>query len=177
MELEQLINEWQLEPLQPARNAQKEKKNVSPLIVSESGSKGSKFTPHPEGAFPAILLDIHDVGMVYNKAWDKNEHKADFYFFCGEYKEGKDGERFPLLVRDRYTLSLGEKSRLRKFLESWRGKKLTPDELKKLDLETLLGKPALLQITHNVSGDNTYANITSIMALPKGMTAPEKPEG
>lgn len=149
------------------------------IIVSEEGGgkAGTKFTPHPEGAYPAVLVDIHDVGLVYNKTWDKNERKADFYFFCGEFKEGKDGEKYPLLVRDRYTLSLGEKARLRKFLESWRGKKLSPDELKKLDLETLLGKPALLQITHNVSGENTYANITSIMALPKGMTAPDAPEG
>jgi len=36
----------------------------------------------------------------------------------------------------------------------------------------VLGKPAFVNITHAVKGEKTYANLTSIMPLPKGMPAP-----
>jgi len=57
-------------------------------------------------------------------------------------------------------------------LQSWRGRAFTPEELKKFDLVNVLGKPAFINVTHSVKGDKTYANLTSIMPLPKGMPAP-----
>ena len=37
------------------------------------------------------------------------------------------------------------------------------------------GAPALVQVMHNKVGEKTYANITSIMRLPKGQKAPAIP--
>lgn len=79
----------------------------------------------------------------------------------------------PFIVQKRYTLSLHEKAGLRKDLESWRGKSFTGDELQGFDLEVLIGICCLLNVPRNVlqvnrDGD-TYANVVSIMRLPKGV--------
>jgi hypothetical protein len=168
-----LIDEWQLETV-PVEAPTKEK--TMPIYASAGEGKKKKYTPHPEGVYPAVCVDIHDIGWVHNDRWNKDEHKADFYFYCGEDIE-IDGEKRPLLVRDRLTLSLGEKARLRKNLEDWRGQKFTDAELKKFDVEVLIGKPVMLSILHNVEGDDTYANVKTYMKLAKGMTAPSMPEG
>jgi hypothetical protein len=151
-------------------------------IIATAGS-GSTFTPHPEGAFPAVCADIHDLGMVEVTYKDvtKSQHKIDIYFYCGEDKQenGKpvllDGKPVRLFVRSRFTLTLDERGRLRPFLESWRGKKFTADELNGFDVERLIGAPAFLQVLHNENNGTTYANIQSIMKLPKGAEAPAVP--
>jgi hypothetical protein len=86
----------------------------------------------------------------------------------------KDGETksLPAVISRTVGLSLNEKSTLYGLLTSWRGKAFTPDELKKFDLGKVAGKPAFINVTHSVKGDRTYANLTSIMPLPKSMTAP-----
>jgi hypothetical protein len=66
--------------------------------------------------------------------------------------------------------SLHEKAALTKFLKDWFGRKLTDQENKSLDLESLIGRPASLVIGHEQSADGskTYANIKLIMAHKAG---------
>lgn len=80
----------------------------------------------------------------------------------------------PMVVSKEYTLSLHEKSNLRKDLESWRGKNFTDEELEAFDVSKLIGVPALLSVTHTTKGENTYANITSVSGLIKGMECPDQ---
>lgn len=136
---------------------------------------GGNFTPHPEGQFPAVCVDVVDLGMmeVTFDGTTKMQHKIDVYFYCGEQKP--DDESFPLFVRQRFTLTLNTNGRLRPFLEAWRGRAFTAEEEKGFDVEKLLSAPAFIQVTHNHVGDKTYANITTIMKLPKQMTAPAVP--
>jgi hypothetical protein len=86
----------------------------------------------------------------------------------------KDGETksLPAVISRTVGLSLNEKSTLYALLTSWRGRAFTPEELKKFDLSKICGKPAFVNITHSVKGDRTYANLTSIMPLPKAIPAP-----
>jgi hypothetical protein len=137
---------------------------------------GGNFVPHPEGQFSATCIDVHDLGLI-ETSWQgvpKLAHKIDLYYWSGEYRDGSDT---PLTVRMRFTLSLAASSALRPFLEAWRGREFTADELEGFDLETLIGAPALLQVTHRESNGKLFANITSIMRLPKGMKAPGVPKG
>jgi hypothetical protein len=101
-------------------------------------------------------------------------HKVDLYFFCDEYKETEGGEQMPLFVRERFTVSLADSSRLLPFIEKWRGK-LTKDQKDRFDLESLIGVGALIQVSHNDTEQGTFANIDSIMKLPKGTNAPPIP--
>ena len=82
----------------------------------------------------------------------------------------EDGK--PFRVSKRYTASLHEKATLRKDLESWRGRPFTSQELEGFDLENLLSIPCLVNIIHEKKNGQTYANVASIMGLPKSMAGP-----
>lgn len=142
------------------------------LIVRDGGKS---FTPAPEGQHSAVCVDIIDLGMV-ETTWNgktKQSHKCRIVFEISE--ENEQGQRHT--VREQFTASLSEKAALRKFLESWRGKPFTDDELKGFDLEALWCAPALIQVVHQARGDKTYANISSIMKLPKGVGRLEPSKG
>lgn len=83
------------------------------------------------------------------------------------FKEGQEPK--PVAISAEYTLSLGEKSKLRPVLEGWRGKKFTEEEAKDFDVSKLLGVPAMIGVMHNEKG---YAEIASISGLPKGVECP-----
>jgi hypothetical protein len=81
----------------------------------------------------------------------------------------------PLVISKEYTLSLNEKSNLRKMLASWRGKDFTEEEAKSFDITVLVGIPCMLNIIHKPKKSDptsVYEEIGSISAIPKGM----KPE-
>ena len=145
---------------------------MSPIIVSE-GSGSKNFLPHPEGAYSAVCVDVVDLGFVETSYGTK--HKVRAVFYGGEDTVGSDNETLPMLIFATFTASLHEKANLRTFLQSWRGKPFTEEELHAFDLESLVGAPALVQVMHNKVGEKTYANITSIMRLPKGQKAPPIP--
>jgi len=89
------------------------------------------------------------------------------------FKE-EDGPK-PLVISKEYTLSLHEKSALRKDLKSWRGKDFTPDQAQQFDITNLIGAACLITITHKPSKDGTkhYEEIASISNVVKGMEVPE----
>ena len=90
------------------------------------------------------------------------------------FKE-ENGEQ-PFVVSKEFTLSMNEKSTLRKFLESWRGKGFSDDEAKAFDITKLLGVPCMMNIIHKKSkdGQKTYEEIASVMPMPKGMICPDQ---
>jgi hypothetical protein len=69
----------------------------------------------------------------------------------------------------------GTKSKLRSYLESWRGKPFTQEEANDFDIFSVCGRSCMLNIVHkpNQDGTRTYANISAVAPLPKGMTAPQ----
>ena len=53
---------------------------------------------------------------------------------------------------------------------SWRGREFTADELKKFDLQNILGAPCILSVVHNEKGK---AKVESVIKLTKGTEVPE----
>lgn len=140
------------------------------MPIMASAKAGTSYPPAPTGAHAAVCVDVVDMGML-KVAWggkEKQQHKVRIIWQIDEDRD--DGK--PFQVSKRYTLSLHEKAALRKDLESWRGRSFTTEELEGFDLETLLGIPVLLNIIHNTKDGNTYANIASLMRLPRTMQAP-----
>lgn len=88
------------------------------------------------------------------------------------YSEDK-GEQ-PKVFSKEYTLSMHEKSNLRKDLKSWRSKDFTEEEAKAFDITKMLGVPCMLNIIHKPSKDGTkiYEEISGITAVPKGVPVP-----
>lgn len=92
----------------------------------------------------------------------------------GEKKvfDAAKGEQ-PFSISKKYTLSMHEKSNMRKDLESWRGRGFTDDEARAFDITKLLSVPCMLNIIHKTSqGSNQYAAISSVTPMPKGMLCP-----
>lgn len=141
------------------------------MAIYASAGSGTKFTPAPAGTHAAVCCDVRDLGVlaVEWQGQKKQQHKVLISWQIDEARD--DGK--PFLVSRRYTLSLHEKAGLRKDLEAWRGRKFTEDELRRFDVESILGKPCLLNVIHNDSGGDTYANVAGVMALPKVMAAPQ----
>lgn len=128
----------------------------------------------PAGTHAAICVDVIDMGMLkveYN-GQAKMVHKIRIVWQIDEDRD--DGK--PFQVSKRYTNSLHEKATLRGDLEAWRGRPFTEAELTGFDLEVLIGIPALLNLIHTAKNGSTYANIASLMRLPRAMSAPTQRE-
>lgn len=138
-----------------------------PIIAKD---KPSNFIPPPPGTWPAVCVDVVDLGMLEVSFGGKvkKQHKIRIVWQIAELR----GDNKPHQASKRYTCSLHEKAALRKDLESWRGRPFTHEELEGFDLEKLLGVAALLNIIEEKKPNGVFANVASIMRLPKGMEAP-----
>lgn len=149
-----------------------------PLTVKERS--GADIEPIPAGVYVATCYGVIDLGTHYSPTFGNEAHKALIQWEIpevrGEFE--RDGKRvnLPRAISKRYTLSLSEKSNLRRDLESWRGRKFTAQELAGFDLRAILGAGCQLQIVHETNKEGrTHATVAAIMALPKGVPRP-KPE-
>ena len=136
-------------------------------IVAKASGDGQSHTPAPVGVHRAVCVDVLDKGIldVTYQGKTKKQHKISIAWQIDETRD--DGK--PFLVYKRYTLSLNEKSTLRKDLESWRGRAFTREEEMGFDVENVIGVCCLLNVVHATQGDKTYANVDSVMPLMKGM--------
>lgn len=145
------------------------------IIAKNEG--GAQFSPHPAGQFAARCVDVIDLGEKVEQFADKPEklaHKVALVFRTGE----KNADGHYIDIAKEFTLSMFELANLRKFLEQWRGKTFTDDEVEEgAPLHKLCGVTALLNVEQKPSkGGRTYANINAIQKLPKVME-PGAPSG
>lgn len=139
------------------------------LIAKASG--GSIAPQLEEGVYTGICTRLIDIGEQFNDKYGKINHRIKIgWDIVGETIQLADGSEVNRTMHKEYTLSLHDRSALRKDLQAWRGKAFTQDELEGFDLKQILGAPCQLQIIHN---DKKYADIATIMAMPKGMPKPE----
>ena len=127
--------------------------------------KGATYPACPGGSHIGVCIDVVDLGMVKStySGKTKTQHKIRIIWSVAELRE--DGR--PYQVSKRYTLSLHEKSALRKDLESWRGKPFTDAQLEGWDVEGVIGVGAMLSVVENAQGGSIYANVAAIMLPPK----------
>lgn len=126
----------------------------------------------PAGLHAAVCVDYIDEGFKPTKFGDK--HKVRYVFQIDE--KNSQGRRHT--VSAWFNKSLHEEASLRKFLEQWRGRPFG-EELNRppgFDLESVVGKPCVLNIIHNASGGKTYANIASVSAMTTKFGLPLEPE-
>lgn len=140
------------------------------MSLNVSENSGSNFAPVPEGTHTAVCYGVIDLGKQYNEKYDKSVDKVMVMWELPD--EMEEGQELPRVFSQRYTASLNAKSRLRKDLAAWRGRDFTDQELKAFNLRNILGTSCLIQINHKESNGKTFANLASIMALPKGMPKP-----
>jgi hypothetical protein len=140
------------------------------LTVSETG--GKEFSIIPEGSYVAICNMLVDLGLQYNEAYKNSSRKVLIGWELPEETIEINGETVLRTINQRYTASLNEKSILRRDLSAWRGRDFTPAELAEFNLRNIVGAPCMIQIIHKEYNGKKYANVASIMTLPKGMPKP-----
>lgn len=132
-------------------------------------NKGGSFELAPAGTFVARCYRIVDLGTQYSDFYKKSSHKIRIYWELPT-ETMSDGKIFS--VSKQYTLSLHEKAQLRQMLEAWRGRKFTDEESAAFDLSRVVGQPCMLNVAHSKKNGQEYNEITSVMAMPKGMQCP-----
>ena len=139
------------------------------LNVSDTGGS---FELPPAGVHIARCFKLIDLG-TQSSNWQGKETRQPKINLAWELlgdERTSDGRLFQ--ITRRFTASLGEKAALRALLKSWRGRDFTPEELRKFDLKTVVGVYGLANVVHESREGNTYANLASLMPLPKGMPKP-----
>lgn len=132
----------------------------------------------PKGTFPARCYQMIHIGTIKEKF--KGEEKL-----CNKVRIGFElpteqkifdetkGEQ-PFVISQEYTLSMGQKSKLKALLESWRGESFSKEEMKGFDITEMIGEPCLISISHKESESGSmYAQITSITQPMKGLDIPK----
>jgi hypothetical protein len=135
------------------------------------------FAIVPAGNHVGICNAVIDLGMQPGSGQypaPKHQIYVRFELPTERVKYVKDGAEIegPMSIGRSFTASMSEKANLRKFIESWFGKKFPSDEAASdFDVSHVLGKKCLLNVTHTEKGNNVYANIGMATPIPKGMTA------
>ena len=153
--------------------------NDDEIILSADANQSD---PCPPGRHPAICVDVVSVGLEEAEFNGVIKQLPKVVIVWQAFPE--DGSRqlneSPFLPESKFTASMAPKSRLRPFLESWRGRDFSPEESKGFNLARLKGVACWLTVEERISNGFTNANV--VAADPYVDDAgnplpPPKPEG
>ena len=136
---------------------------------------GGDFELAPAGTHLATCYRVIDIGTQKStfNGKEKEQHKI---LISWELADEFMADGKPFMIGQRYTWSMSEKATLRKHLEGWRGKTFGDADFagppNGFNIRNILGKPCILTIAHKQEGESTYANITGVGKIMKGMPAP-----
>ncbi len=152
--------------------------------MPKATSKGGDFTPVSAGIHHAVCYAVIDLGTQPSQMYSPSRKVLicwELPHERGDFKNQATGhtENLPRAISKEYTLSTGSKANLRKDCESWRGRAFTQQEADEFETAVLVGHNCQLNVAHKPSrdGTKTYANVISVVPLPKGASKlkPENP--
>ena len=139
----------------------------------KTGVKPS-LPPVPGGTYLAVcvysiaiceqLCEFKDKGKSYN-------NQVMLGFELQGVTVEIDGKQEPRTLGRTFNIAKSKNAALRKFVGAWEAKEYTDEEFLELDTNDLVGKPAMLNVVLNESGE--YSNIESIMQIPMGFPVPQ----
>lgn len=144
------------------------------FIATDSGGSGN-FKRVPAGVFIGRCFSLIDLGtqMTDGQYGQKLQHKIRIgWELFGEDDAGQpltvdvDGYEMPMTISKSYTVSLHEKSSLRKDLAAWRGRDFTDEEAKAFDVSKLVDVYCMINVTTSETNGKTYSNVAGITPLP-----------
>lgn len=147
------------------------------FIATDSGG-GGNFKRVPQGVFIGRCYSLIDLGTQHTTGQygDKFQHKVKVSWeLFGDDENGApltiniDGKEMPLTISKSYTMSLHEKSGLRRDLSAWRGRDFTDEELQAFDITKLLGVYCMVNVTESTTNGKTYSNVANITPLPSAL--------
>ena len=127
-------------------------------------STDKEFESPEPGSYPAVCYKIIDIGTQESEYQGKKLSRRQIIIGWELSEKMANGD--PFVVSSFFTASLGEKSKLRPTLESWRGAAFNEADLEGFDLSNLLGKPCMVSLIKN---DKGKIKVGSVSKMPKGM--------
>ena len=129
-----------------------------------------KTPPVDPGVYVAICVGVIDLGEQYKENFKNYSNEVQIVWeLVGETVE-VDGEQKPRQLSRTFAVATSKKANIRAVLSSWNGKTYSDEEFGELDLFDQIGKACQLNVVLNDTGE--YANVESVIPLPKGMIAP-----
>lgn len=126
-----------------------------------------EYTPAPAGSHIAACFGVVDLGtqaFVWQGETKINPQIALFFELSNELMEnGK-----PFTIAATMTMSSHKKSKLRSFLEQWRGIAFKDADFGKFDVAKLIGVGCMLNIIQIEKDGKIKSKINGVMRLPKG---------
>lgn len=138
------------------------------------GGSGSKapFVLCPAGLQQAVCCDVIDHGKVkVPKFRAPGEFMLQHKFTVRWQSIHKMADGKPFIVQRRFTLSSHPKATIRAFLGNWRGLPLTDEQAEKFDVDTLIGKNAMILVTHvnKPAKGGVFQEVMMAAPVPKGI--------
>jgi len=134
---------------------------------------GGNFERCPTGAHLARCYRIVDLGT--QKSEYMGQVKYLHKIMLGWEIHGMNDDGTPIKMNDErpfaifknYTLSWSDKANLRLDLQSWRGKPFSQEEMRRFDLENVLGAWCMLNVIDRDGQDGkTYSNVAGVTPVP-----------
>jgi len=142
------------------------------LEARESSNKNNIPEMEP-GLYLAICYLIADIGEHENRMYNNTSRQIVMSWEFPDEMIELNGQRIPRTQSMFFTLSLSERARLRSFLENWRGRAFTAEELAGFNVGKVLGAACMLNMVEKARADGSkHTVIGGVSKLPKGMTAP-----
>ena len=139
-----------------------------PIPTLTAAAPKKKYELCPEGSYQACLTRAYYCGTHVNKFDVKNppQKKIVFVFELDEPLADGSGNH---VMSTTVTFSLNEKSGLTKLLKPVMGSKYPDKPGQNLDINGLLDMRDMLGVNHTTKDEKTYANISNLSQVPRGM--------
>ena len=129
-----------------------------------------KAPPVEPGVYMAVCIGVIDLGEQYSEVYKSYSNKVKFVWALPSETIEIDGKTEERQLSREFSVATKKNSKLRTFLSGWNSKNYTDDEFMELDLFDQIGKACQINVVLNDTGE--YANVDSVMPLPKGFPAP-----
>jgi hypothetical protein len=149
------------------------------MPITASTKPSASFEPIPAGTYLARCYSMVHIGTVEDEYQGQkrlvNKVRITWELPTEMKVFNPDKGEQPQAISREFTLSMHEKSTLRAFLTSWRGKGFSEEEAKDFDVSRLVGVPCMLSIVHEPSKTDPTRmrdKISGISTVMKGVTMP-----
>ena len=129
-----------------------------------------KAPPVEPGVYMAVCVGVVDLGEQYSEVYKNYANKVKFVWALPSETIEIDGKTEERQLSREFSIATKKTGKLRTFLSGWNSKNYTDEEFMELDLFEQVGKPCQLNVVLNDTGE--YANVESVIPMPKGFPAP-----
>lgn len=138
-----------------------------PFTGTASDKEGGDYERPDAGMYPAVCVALVDLGTRTTVYQSQAKDVREIYF-AWELTNYTDSKGDTFVVAERFTNSLGKKSKLRPVIESWTGTKLGDGA--QFRFGDLLDRPCFITLVENAG----YTKIGAVGPVPKGIPVPPR---